>query len=489
MEGVRVLEVAQFTFVPAAGAVLADWGAEVVKVEHAETGDAQRGIVKAFSHDVGSDGSSFAPLMDGPNRGKRSLGLALDKPGARSVLEELVRRSDVFLTNFLPGARAKLGIDVADIRAINPDIIYALGAGFGHTGPEADKGGYDATAFWARSGSADYVTPSGATTLTHQPAGAYGDSMGGLTIAGGVAAALFAPKADTKTGRTIMGRVDGKVAFITGAGRGQGRSHALRLAEEGADIIAVDRCRDFETVNYPMATPDDLKETARLVEACGRRVVAVEADVRERAQMVDAVGRGIAELGKIDVVVAQAAIAAMAGEPAVQAWIDGLDTNLVGTINAVHAALPHLKEGASIIATGSAAAFMPFAPGETIGADPGGTAYLVAKRALSQFMHELAANLASRGIRANVVHPTNVNTPMLHNPPMYKMFRPDIENPTREDAELAFPTQQAMPIPYIEPVDVSNAVVYLASDESRYVTGTQMRVDAGAYLKFQSYHL
>ncbi|UGQ11009.1 mycofactocin-coupled SDR family oxidoreductase [Yinghuangia sp. ASG 101] len=286
-----------------------------------------------------------------------------------------------------------------------------------------------------------------------------------------------------------MGRVDGKVAFITGAGRGQGRSHALRLAEEGADIIAVDRCRDFETVNYPMSTPDDLKETARLVEAHGRRVVAIEADVRERAQMVDAVERGIAELGKIDIVVAQAAIAAMSGEPAIQAWMDGLDTNLLGTINAVHAALPHLEAGASIIATGSAAAFMQFAPGETTGADPGGTSYIVAKRMLSQFIHELAANLAPRSIRANVVHPTNVNTPMLHSPPMYKMFRPDIENPTREDAEQAFPVQQAMPIPYIEPVDVSNAVVYLASDESRYVTGTQMRVDAGAYLKFQNYHL
>ncbi|UGQ11945.1 CoA transferase [Yinghuangia sp. ASG 101] len=192
MAGVRVLEVAQFTFVPAAGAVLADWGADVVKVEHAEKGDAQRGIVKVFSHNVSTEGTTFAPLMDGPNRGKRSLGLSLEKPEAKRVLHELVRRSDVFLTNFLPGARARLGIDIEDIRAINPDIVYTLGSGFGHAGPEADKGGYDSTAFWARSGAADYLTRPGADGITQQPAGAYGDSIGGMTIAGGIAAALFA---------------------------------------------------------------------------------------------------------------------------------------------------------------------------------------------------------------------------------------------------------------------------------------------------------
>lgn len=192
MEGVRVLEVAQYTFVPAAGAVLADWGAEVVKVEHAEKGDAQRGLVKAWSLDVSTEGSTFAPLMDGPNRGKRSLGLALEKPEARDVLHELVRRSDVFLTNFLPNARARLGIDVDDVRAVNPDIIYALGSGFGHSGPERDKGGYDSTAFWARGGSADAATMLDARAMAPMPTGAYGDSIGGMTIAGGIAAALFA---------------------------------------------------------------------------------------------------------------------------------------------------------------------------------------------------------------------------------------------------------------------------------------------------------
>jgi len=191
MEGVRVLEVAQFTFVPAAGAVLADWGADVIKIEHAERGDGQRGLVRVLGYDATSKGSSFFPIVEGPNRGKRSVGLALEKPSARKAFEELVRRSDVFLTNFLPGARAKLRIDVEDIRAINPDIIYVRGSGFGPRGDEATKGGYDSTAFWARGGSAAGVTPPGADRMIRMPAGAYGDSMGGMTIAGGIAAALY----------------------------------------------------------------------------------------------------------------------------------------------------------------------------------------------------------------------------------------------------------------------------------------------------------
>ncbi|WP_040701263.1 CaiB/BaiF CoA transferase family protein [Nocardia vinacea] len=194
MQGVRVLEVAQFTFVPAAGAVLADWGADVIKIEHAERGDAQRGLVRVLGYEANSAGSSFFPIMEGPNRGKRSVGLALEKPSARRVLEELIRSSDVFLTNFLPEARAKLRIDLEDVRAINPDIIYVRGSGFGVRGAEATKGGYDSTAFWARGGSAAGVTPPGADRMTRMPAGAYGDSIGGMTIAGGIAAALYSRK-------------------------------------------------------------------------------------------------------------------------------------------------------------------------------------------------------------------------------------------------------------------------------------------------------
>ena len=286
-----------------------------------------------------------------------------------------------------------------------------------------------------------------------------------------------------------MGRVQGKVAFVTGAGRGQGRSHAVRLAEEGADIIAVDLCHNVATVRYPLATSDDLKETARLVEKLDRRIVAVEADVRERAQLIAALDRGIAELGRLDIVVAQAGILSQKAEQQLQAWTDVMDTNLIGIINAVHAALPHLQAGASIIATGSTAAYMNVLPMQQVGTDPGGVAYMVAKRLLSQFMHDLARELAPRQIRANVIHPTNVNTDMLHNEGMYRSFRPDLEAPTREDATPAFHVQQAMPVPWIEPVDISNAVLFLASDEARNVTGMQLRVDAGGYLKWYDFHL
>jgi SDR family mycofactocin-dependent oxidoreductase len=286
-----------------------------------------------------------------------------------------------------------------------------------------------------------------------------------------------------------MGRVQGKVAFITGAARGQGRSHAVRLAEEGADIIAVDLCHDIDSIKYSLAGPDDLKETVRLVEGLDRRIVAVQADVRERAQLRDALESGLAELGRLDIVVAQAGIAAMKGEPPMQAWTDVVDTNLLGTINAIHVALPHLGEGASVIATGSTAAYLNALPMQQVGTDPGGVGYMVAKRLLSQYVHDLARELAPRKIRANVIHPTNVGTDMLFSEPMYRSFRPDLENPTRQDAELAFGVQQAMPVPYIEAVDISNAVLFLASDEARYITGMQLRVDAGGYLKWYDFHL
>jgi SDR family mycofactocin-dependent oxidoreductase len=285
-----------------------------------------------------------------------------------------------------------------------------------------------------------------------------------------------------------MGRVQGKVAFITGAGRGQGRSHAVRLAEEGADIIAVDVCHDIDSLAYSLSGPDDLKETVRLVEAQDRRIVAVQADVRERAELRTAIERGIAELGKLDIVVAQAGIIGQKSAEPMQAWTDVVDTNLLGVLNAIHAALPHLQAGASIIATGSTAAYMPTLPIQKTGTDSGGISYMVAKRMLSSYMHDLARELASREIRANVVHPTNVNTDMLQSEVMYRSFRPDLEHPTREDATPAFYSQQAMPIPWVEPVDISNAVLFLASDEARYITGMQLRVDAGGYLKWYDYH-
>jgi len=286
-----------------------------------------------------------------------------------------------------------------------------------------------------------------------------------------------------------VGRVEDKVAFVTGAARGQGRSHAVRLAEEGAHIIAVDVCHDVDSIGYPMARPEDLEETAKLVEKTGRNAVVAQADVRDAGQLSEVLQRGIAEFGKLDIVVAQAGVAGMAGDPPLQAWRDVIETNLIGTINAIHVALPRLGEGASIIATGSTAALMDFAKKDTPGADPGGMAYVTSKRLLSHFVHDLSTELAPRGIRANVIHPTNCNTDMLQSDPMYRQFRPDLDQPTRADAEPLFAVQQAMPIPYVEPVDISNAVLWLASDEARYVTGMQLRVDGGGYLKWYDYHI
>ncbi len=286
-----------------------------------------------------------------------------------------------------------------------------------------------------------------------------------------------------------MGRVADKVAFITGAARGQGRSHAVRLAEEGADIIAVDLCQDIETVNYPLARPEDLEETATLVEKTGRGIVTAQADVRDAAALRTALESGLAEFGKVDIVVAQAGVAAMKGQPPLQAWTDGINTNFVGTINAIQVALPHLTEGASIIATASAAALMDAHNKPNPGGDPGGMGYMVSKRLISEYVHYLATELAVRGIRANVIHPTNCNTDMLHSEPMYQSFRPDLAQPTRADAEPVFYVQQAMKTPWIEPEDISNAVLWLASDESRFVTGMQLRVDAGGYLKWYDYHV
>jgi SDR family mycofactocin-dependent oxidoreductase len=276
-----------------------------------------------------------------------------------------------------------------------------------------------------------------------------------------------------------MDRVQGKVALITGAARGQGRSHAVTLAAEGADIIAVDSCADIETNDYPLATQEDLAETARLVEKEGRRVLTSVCDVRSREQLSATIESAVAQLGHLDVVVANAGIAPLTPGKPVQAFVDVVDVNLVGVINTVSASLPHLSAGASVIAIGSFVAFSNGVSNTT----PGGAGYTFAKKALAHYVHELSLQLAPSMIRANAVHPTNTNTDMLHSKPIYEQFRPDVENPTRADAEEAFPVLQAMPIPYVEPADISYAVLYLASDESRYVTGTQMRVDAGAFVK------
>ncbi|MDJ0489980.1 mycofactocin-coupled SDR family oxidoreductase [Rhodococcus qingshengii] len=282
----------------------------------------------------------------------------------------------------------------------------------------------------------------------------------------------------------MAGRLEGKVAFITGAARGQGRSHAVRLAQEGADIIAVDICEQIESNPYPLATPEDLDETKRLVERLDRRIVTAKADVRERSQLRDALGAGVAELGRLDIVLANAGILPMAmGDPDPLDFVDATDVDLLGVMNAVAVALPHLPDHSSIVVTGSTAAMLPGTT-DNPAMGPGSAGYGWAKKTLMGYVEQMALHLAPKFIRVNCVHPTNVNTHLLHNDGLYSMFRPDLENPTREDVGPAFTTFQAMPIPYVEPVDISNLMLFLASDESRYITGQQIRVDAGSLLKF-----
>lgn len=271
----------------------------------------------------------------------------------------------------------------------------------------------------------------------------------------------------------------GKVAVVSGAARGQGRSHAVNLAAAGASIIALDICADIEGNTYPLSRPEDLDETARLVEKEGVRAHTTIVDVRERAEVWKAIAEAVEELGRLDVVVANAGICALGKGQTLQSWSDTVDTDLVGVLNVIQASLPHIADGGSIIATGSLAAQLDSASDQ----GPGGCAYSFAKKVVAHYVNDLSIQLAGRKIRANCVHPTNVNTDMLHNEGMYGVFRPDLPAPTREDAESAFPAMQAIPVPYIEPQDVSNAVVFLAGDDSRYITGTQLRVDAGGFVK------
>lgn len=282
----------------------------------------------------------------------------------------------------------------------------------------------------------------------------------------------------------MAGRLEGKVAFITGAARGQGRSHAVRLAQEGADIIAIDICKQIESNPYPLSTPEDLAETASMVEKLDRRILTTQADVRSRDELRAAVDAGVAEFGHLDIVVANAGILPMAmGDPQRLDFQDAVDVDLVGVMNAVTVCLPHLPQFGSIVVTGSTAGMMPNTT-DNPAMGPGSAGYGWAKRVLIGYTEQLALQLGPEFIRVNCIHPTNVNTHLLHNDGLYSVFRPDLEKPTREDVEPAFTMFQAMPIPYIEPVDISNLVLFLASDEARYVTGQQIRVDAGSLLKW-----
>ncbi|MDI9953628.1 mycofactocin-coupled SDR family oxidoreductase [Rhodococcus sp. IEGM 1305] len=279
--------------------------------------------------------------------------------------------------------------------------------------------------------------------------------------------------------KTVAGRVEDKVAFITGAARGQGRAHAVRLAEEGADIIAFDACAPIETVDYAASTPSDLAETVRSVEALGRKIVPVQGDVRNFEQVRQGVEEGVAALGRLDVVVANAGILTMA--PAHEwteiQWQTMIDVNLTGVWHTAKATIPTLieqGEGGSIIATSS-----------TMGlkAAAGAIGYVAAKFGVTGIVKNLAHELGPHRIRVNSLHPTNVATEMLDNAMVRKAFRPDLENPTFEDAVNSYSVVNIWDMPWVETIDVANALLWLASDEARYVTGAALPVDLGASAK------
>ncbi len=279
----------------------------------------------------------------------------------------------------------------------------------------------------------------------------------------------------------MAGRMDGKVAFITGAARGQGRSHALRLAQEGADIIAVDICADIDTVTpyYSLGTEDELNETVRQVEALDRRIVARRADVRDLDGLQTAFDEGLAELGHVDAVVANAGIATYgkAWELSAQQWKDMIDVNLTGVFHTAKVAIPSMIEadrGGTILFTSSIGGLKGI---QNV------AHYVSAKHGLVGLMRTLANELGPHRIRVNTIHPTNVDTIMIQNPGTWAMFSPGDPEPSQEKAMPGFLSLNTLPVPWIESVDISNAVLFLSSDEARYVTGVAFPVDAGAFVK------
>jgi SDR family mycofactocin-dependent oxidoreductase len=277
----------------------------------------------------------------------------------------------------------------------------------------------------------------------------------------------------------MTGRVAGKVAFITGAARGQGRAHALRLAQEGADIIAVDACAPIASVDkYPLATEEDLAETVAAVEKLDRRIVARKADVRDTTALQAALDEGVAELGGLDIVVANAGIASygQSWELTEDQWKDMIDINLTGVWHTAKVAVPHLVRRG-----GGSMAFI-----SSIGGLKGVMQvahYVSAKHGIVGLMRTMANELADQRIRVNTVHPTNVDTHMIQNPGTYGMFAPGDPDPTQDKAMGGFMSLNALQIPWVDPIDIANAVLFLSSDEARYITGVALPVDAGATVK------
>jgi (+)-trans-carveol dehydrogenase len=274
-------------------------------------------------------------------------------------------------------------------------------------------------------------------------------------------------------------RVEGKVAFITGAARGQGRSHAIRLAEEGARIIAVDICEQIGSVPYDMATPEDLAQTVKDVNDCGGRIIAVQADVRDFESLNAALSKGLSEFGRLDIVSANAGIVSsrLAHKLSEESWRDVIDVNLTGAWHTAKVAIPHLiagGNGGTIVLTSSSAG---------LSGAQNLAHYVAAKHGVVGLMRTLALELAPYSIRVNSLHPTSVNTPMIMNRATYRLFRPDMDNPTQDDVSQEFLKLNALPIKWVEPIDVSNALLFLASDDGRFITGTVLPVDGGSAVK------
>lgn len=277
-----------------------------------------------------------------------------------------------------------------------------------------------------------------------------------------------------------MGRLDGKVVFITGVARGQGRSHAIRFAEEGADIIGIDVVEPIAGSTSPPATQHDMDETVAAVEALDRRIIATKADVRDFEQVKAAVDAGVSQFGRLDVVLANAGISTFMG-PAEnmteEAFVDMIDVNLTGVWRTCAAAIPHIKageRGGSIIMTSSVAG---------LSALSNLVHYVAAKHGVVGLMRTLALELAPHQIRVNSIHPTTVDTPMVNNEATFRLFRPDLDSPGVDDFLEAAKVMNALPVGWVQAVDISNAMVWLASDEARYVTGVTLPVDAGSLVK------
>ena len=274
-----------------------------------------------------------------------------------------------------------------------------------------------------------------------------------------------------------MGLVDGKVALVTGAARGQGRAEAVRLAEEGADIIAVDICESVETIPYEAATLDDLEETAALVRKYGRRIVTVKADVRDFAALQAAVNQGTDELGRLDIVVANAGVMGSlvkAWELTEEDWQTTIDVNLTGVWHTIKATVPYLIRqgtGGSVILTSSMAGLKAVANTAN---------YTAAKHALVGLSRTVAKDAGEYNIRVNTVHPGSIPTKLLLHDMVYRLFRPELEAPGLDDCEHIFAQLNILPDAFQQPEDVANAVLFLASDLSRVTTGTTLTVDGGA---------